>query len=175
MGAAVATSIGYAFPSVVGTVWFCTNRKQALYVVRPKWRLPTILQSCSNGASEMVSVLAFSVVTILFNRILMDLGGSDGVASLTIIWYAQGLFGGLFRGYINGIASVVRYNLGRGDKARLHKLFRISVWTLSITAGVVTAVSYLSAETWWQFLPRAMPMWLRRPSTGSASPPSALS
>ena len=143
MGAAVATSIGYAFPSVVGTVWFCTNRKQALYVVRPKWRLPTILQSCSNGASEMVSVLAFSVVTILFNRILMDLGGSDGVASLTIIWYAQGLFGGLFRGYINGIASVVSYNLGRGDKARLHKLFRISVWTLSITAGVVTAVSYL--------------------------------
>ena len=27
-------------------------------------------------------VLAFSVVTILFNRILMDLGGSDGVASV---------------------------------------------------------------------------------------------
>ena len=85
MGAAVATSIGYAFPSVVGTVWFCINRKQALYVVRPKWRWKTILQSCGNGSSEMVSVLAFSVVTILFNRILMDLGGSDGVASLTII------------------------------------------------------------------------------------------
>lgn len=143
MGAAIATSIGYAFPSVVGTVWFCINRKQALYVVRPKWRWKTILQSCGNGSSEMVSVLAFSVVTILFNRILMDLGGSDGVASLTIIWYAQGLFGGLFRGYINGISSVVSYNLGRGDKARLHKLFRISVWTLGITAAVVTAASYL--------------------------------
>ena len=143
MGAAIATSIGYAFPSVVGTVWFCINRKQELYVVRPKWRWKTILQSCGNGSSEMVSVLAFSVVTILFNRILMDLGGSDGVASLTIIWYAQGLFGGLFRGYINGIASVVSYNLGRGDKARLHKLFRISVWTLGITAAVVTAASYL--------------------------------
>lgn len=143
MGAAIATSIGYAFPSVVGTVWFCINRKQALYVVRPKWRWKTILQSCGNGSSEMVSVLDFSVVTILFNRILMDLGGSDGVASLTIIWYAQGLFGGLFRGYINGISSVVSYNLGRGDKARLHKLFRISVWTLGITAAVVTAASYL--------------------------------
>lgn len=142
-GAAIATSIGFAFPSVVGTVYFCVNRKQALYVVRPKWRLATILHSCANGSSEMVSVLAFSVVTILFNRILMDLGGSDGVASLTIIWYAQGLFGGLFRGYINGIASVVSYNLGRNDKARLHKLFRISVWTLSVTAAVVTVVSYL--------------------------------
>ena len=143
MGAAIATSIGYAFSSVVGTVWFCINRKQALYVVRPKWRLKTILQSCANGSSEMVSVLAFSVVTVLFNRILMDLGGSDGVASLTIIWYAQELFGGLFRGYINGIASVISYNLGRGDKARLNRLFHISVWTLGITAAVVTAVSYL--------------------------------
>lgn len=37
-GAAIATSIGYAFPSVVGTIWFCVNRKQVLYVVRPKWR-----------------------------------------------------------------------------------------------------------------------------------------
>ena len=143
MGAAIATSIGYAVPSVVGAVWFCVNREQALYVVRPKWRLQTILRSCANGLPEMVSVLAFSVVTILFNRILMDLGGTDGVASLTIIGYAQGLFGGLFRGYINGVASVVSYNLGRGDKDRLNKLFRISVWTLGVASLAVTAVSYV--------------------------------
>lgn len=143
MGASIATGIGYAFPSIVGTVWFCINRNQVIYVVRPKWRPQTILQSCANGSSEMVSVLAFSVVTILFNRILMDLGGADGVASLTIIWYAQGLFGGLFRGYVNGISSVVSYNLGRRDKGRLNKLFRISIWVLGIAAATVTAISYL--------------------------------
>ena len=142
-GAAIATSIGYAVPSVVGAIWFCVNRRQVLYVVRPKWRGRTILDSCVNGSSEMVSVLAFSVVTILFNRILMDLGGSDGVASLTIIWYAQGLFGGLFRGYINGISPVVSYNLGRGDKERLSRLFRISIGALGVTSAVVTLVSYL--------------------------------
>ena len=87
----------------------------------------------------MVGVLAFSIITILFNRILMDLGGSDGVAALTIIWYAQGLF----RGYINGISSVVSYNLGRGDRERLSKLFRISIGTLGAVALVVTALSYL--------------------------------
>ena len=130
-------------PSIVGAIFFCTSRKQVLHVVRPKWRGKTITDSCINGSSEMVSVLAFSVITILFNRILMSLGGSDGVASLSIIWYAQGLFGGLFRGYVNGISSVVSYNLGRGDKARLSKLFRISVFTLLGTSAVVTAVSYL--------------------------------
>lgn len=142
-GAAIATGIGYAAPSLIGVIWFCVNRKQVLHVVRPTWRVRTILDSCINGSSEMVSVLAFSVITILFNRILMNLGGSDGVASLSIIWYAQELFSGLFRGYINGIASVISYNLGRGDKQRLSQLFRISMWTLGITAAVVTGVSYL--------------------------------
>ena len=147
MGAAVATGLGYAVPSVVGVIWFCINRKQVLYVVRPKWRAKTIIDSCVNGSSEMVSILAFSIITILFNRILMRLGGSDGVASLSIIWYAQGLFGGLFRGYINGISSVISYNLGRGDKERLSRLFYISVWTLLIASVVVTGVCYLLGGT----------------------------
>lgn len=102
------------------------------------------MNSCINDASEMVNVLAFSVIAILFNRILMKIGGSDGVASLTIILYAQELFGGLFRGYINGISSVVSYNLGRGDKERLSKLFCISIWTLGIAGIVVTVLSYLA-------------------------------
>ena len=73
----------------------------------------------------------------------MKLGGADGVASLSIIWYAQGLFGGLFRGYINGIASVVSYNFGRSDKERLSALFRISIFTIGITGIAVTAISYI--------------------------------
>ena len=143
-GAAIATSIGYAFPSVTGVFCFCLNRKQILHVVRPRWRVRTIIDSCINGSSEMVSVLAFSVIAILFNRILMSLGGSDGVASLSIIWYAQGLFGGLFRGYINGISSVVSYNFGRQDKEQLSSLFRISIKTLGIAGLVVMAVSYFA-------------------------------
>lgn len=143
-GAAIATSIGYGFPSITGVFWFCLNRKQILHVVRPRWRVRTITDSCINGSSEMVSVLAFSVIAILFNRILMGLGGSDGVASLSIIWYAQGLFGGLFRGYINGISSVVSYNFGRQDKEQLSSLFRISIKTLGIAGLVVMAVSYFA-------------------------------
>lgn len=113
------------------------------YVVRHKWNGKTLIDSCVNGSSEMVGVMALSVITILLNRILMELGGSDGVAALTIIWYAQGLFGGLFQGYINGISSVVTYNLERGDKERLSKLFRISIGVLGAVSLIATALSYL--------------------------------
>lgn len=142
-GAAIATSIGYAVPSVAGLIWFSVNRRQVLYIVRPKWRPRTLFLSCTNGASEMVTVLAFSVVTVLFNKTLMEIAGSDGIASLSIIWYAQGLFGGLFRGYTTGISSVASYNLGKGDKERLHRLFTISIKTIGAAALIVTAVSYI--------------------------------
>lgn len=139
----VATGIDYAVPFIVGVMLFSVDRKQVLPIVHSKWRPHTLIDSCINGSSEMVSVLVFSVITILFNRILMWLGGSDGITSLSIIWYTQGLFGGLFRGYINGISSVVSYNLGRGDKERLSKLFCISIITLGVTATVITLISYL--------------------------------
>ena len=142
-GAAIATSIGYAVPSVIGVLWFCVKRAQVLCIVRPKWRLGTILQSCANGSSEMVSILAFSVIAILFNNILMNLSGSDGVASLTIIWYAQELFSGMFRGYITGISSVVSYNLGRGDRTRLSRAFHISMWTIAVAGVAVVIASYV--------------------------------
>ena len=145
-GAAIATSIGYALPSVAGVIWFSVKRDQILHIVRPKWRPETIVDSCINGSSEMVSVLAFSVIAILFNNILMRLGGSDGVASLTIIWYAQGFFGGLFRGYINGISAAVSYNLGCRKKERLSKLFRISIWTLGVLGILATVISYLAGD-----------------------------
>ena len=40
-------------------------------------------------------------------------------------------------------SPVYFYNLGRGDKARQSKLFRISVWALGVTGVAVTTVSYL--------------------------------
>lgn len=153
-GAAIATGIGYVVPSVAGVIWFCINRKQALYIVCPKWRAKTIIDSCINGSSEMVSILAYSVVAILFNHILMNLDGSDGVASLSIIWYAQGLFGSLFRGYVNGISSGVSYNLGRRDKPRLSRLFHMSVWILLVASAVVTVISCLLGKTVVNFFAR---------------------
>lgn len=146
-GAAIATSIGYAVPSLFGLAWFGLNKKQSLYLVKPKWRLSTILQSCANGASEMVSVLAYSVVAVLFNNILMNIAGSDGVASLSIIWYAQGIFGALFRGYIMGTSSAISYNYGKSDRNRLSKLFSIGTKTVGIAALIVTVISYLLGGT----------------------------
>lgn len=138
-GAAIATGIGHAIPSIYGLIYFSVKKDQVLFLTKPVHHRGVLLKTCTNGSSEMVSVLAFSVVTLLFNNILMRLAGSDGVASLSMIWYAQGLFGGMFRGYITGVSPIISYNLGREDRDRLSRLFRLSV-RIVVAAGLAVTV-----------------------------------
>lgn len=144
-GAAVATSIGYATTSIIGLVYFFTSRKHDLYVVRPKWRARTILQSCANGSSEMIGVFAGSIVAILFNNILMRRAGADGVASITIMLYVQALFNSVYRGYATGISPVISYNYGALNRGRLKKIHSISLKLIVAASIALTAVCVIFA------------------------------
>lgn len=151
MGAAIATSIGYATTSMIGLIYFTVCRKHELYVVKPKWRTKTIIKSCTNGSSEMIGVFAGSIVEILFNNILMRLAGADGVASITIMLYVQALFNSVYRGYATGIAPVISYNYGAYNKERLHKIHSISLKLILLASLVLTALCFLFAPVMVHF------------------------
>jgi len=145
-GAAVSTGVGYAVPGFIGLFYFMLNRKGSLYLVRPKMDIPVLLKSCTNGSSEMVTNLSQSVITILFNNILMRLAGESGVASITIILYAQGLLNSAFMGYSTGIAPVISYNYGKQDHDRLKATYRISKRVIGISSVAAFAVALLFAS-----------------------------
>ncbi len=143
MGAALATSIGYSIPSVVGLLYFLFARNGSLYLVKPRLDFSVICKSCTNGASEMVSSLSSGVVTILLNRILMRLGGANGVASITIILYVQGLLSSVYFGYVSGISPIVSYNYGKGDRERLKRIYSLSLKAITATS-IVTLLASLA-------------------------------
>lgn len=151
VGAAIATSIGYATTSVVGLVYFAFNRTHDLYIVKPKWRRHTLIKSCTNGSSEMIGVFAGSVVEILFNNILMNLAGANGVASITIMLYVQSLFNAVYRGYAVGIAPVISYNYGANDVQRLKKIHHISMKLIIVVSILLTALCMLCAPIMVRF------------------------
>ena len=91
-GAAAATGIGYCIPTIVGIHFFLTAKHNALYFVRPKFDSRVLLQSCTNGSSEMITNLANAATTFLFNYTLLQFYGENGVASITIILYFQYIF-----------------------------------------------------------------------------------
>lgn len=144
-GAAIATSIGYAITSILGLFYFIFERKNSLYVVKPLFRVSTLVQSCINGSSEMIGVFAGSIVQILFNNILMRMAGADGIASITIMLYVQSLFNAVYRGYVTGISSIISFNHGKQAYDRLQKIHTLSIKVIVSVSVILTGISVLFA------------------------------
>ena len=142
-GAALATSIGYSIPGLFGLIYFAVSRKGTLYFVKPVFRWGVLFKCCINGSSEMVNNLAVAVTTFLFNVLMLKYAGEAGVAAITIVLYAQFLMTSAFMGFSSGIAPIVSFNYGSGNVRQLKKIFKISVWVIT----VVSAAVFVIAET----------------------------
>lgn len=126
-GAALATGLGCVIPTAVGLLYFTANRRQPLHFRPPAMPLGELLHICSNGSSEMVTQLANFVVGYLFNISFMAWAGEDGVAALAIVFYFEFVFTAIFFGYSSGIAPIVSYKFGHGDRGQLRFIFRRSL------------------------------------------------
>lgn len=143
-GAALATVIGYCIPAVVGLVFFF-RKKGSLYFVRPKWRGATVLKSCSNGSSEMVTNIASAVISVLFNVSMIRLAGEDGVAAISIVLYGQFLFTAVFLGFAGGVAPVISFNYGAKNIALLRRIFKICLLVIGGSSVLILGLSLLFA------------------------------
>lgn len=134
-GAAIATGIGFCIPAIFGLCYFRFHPRAAFRLVRPthKWR--QLAHAAANGSSEMVSYLSESVTTFLFNITMMRLIGQDGVAAVAIVLYLDFVLVAVSLGYAMGVAPLISYNYGKGDKANIHKIFRLSI-LLCLCVGV---------------------------------------
>lgn len=139
-GSALGTGIGYLIPALAGLLFFARARG-SLRLCRPAFRLRMLAESCANGASELVGQAASAVTTYLFNLSMMRLLGEDGVAAITILIYAQFLLSSLFIGFSMGVAPVISFQHGRGDRARLVGVLRASLRLILLGSAAVFAAS----------------------------------
>lgn len=133
-GAAIATGIGNFIPSTIGLVYFLVYRKGTLYFVKPRWDGKMIRRALFNGSSEMVTNLAEGISTFLFNYTFLKFYGEDGVASITIVLYFQFVLIAIFFGYSMGVAPIISYKYGYGDKEQLKKIHRSSMIFISASS-----------------------------------------
>lgn len=145
-GAALGTGLGFCIPSVVGLIYFSGNRKGLLCFVRPRAEGRVLLNSITNGSSEMVSNLSVSVTTLLFNLIMMRYLAQDGVAAITIVLYLDFLLVAVGLGYSMGVAPLISYNYGSGETEKLRRIFRISVILCSVFSLVITVGTIIFAR-----------------------------
>lgn len=139
-GAALGTGLGYLIPAAAGTVFFFRNRG-ALFFVKPRWKGALLTESCLNGSSEMVGQLAAALTTFLFNLTMMERLGEDGVAAVTIMIYSQFLLNTLFIGFSMGVAPVIGFHYGSGNRKQQRKILSICIRFLAAASLLIFALS----------------------------------
>ena len=136
IGGSANIILDYVFlviPALFGTLYFFKN-KETLYFVKPKFDLDFLVKSCINGSSEMVANISTGITTMLFNIVLIEYLGSDGVAAISIILYGQFLITSIYIGFSSGVAPVISYNYGEQNKKQIKKVIRYSfIFIISIS------------------------------------------
>lgn len=145
IGAALGTCLAMAFAAAVGFRFFM-NENASIHFAKPRIIWSTLLKVSGNGASEMVTQLSIGITTLMFNYILLDLAGTNGVAAISIIVYIQFIMLSVFLGYSSGVAPIISYNYGAQKKEDLHRLLIYCIKFITIVEIIVIIIAYSSTD-----------------------------
>ena len=141
-GAAWATVAGYCVGGIIPLVFFITHRS-GLHLTGTKLYIREFWQACGNGASELMSNISSSIVSILYNLQLMRLIGETGVAAYSVMMYVDFVFIAAFLGFSVGSAPIVSFHYGADNRSELKSVFRKSAVIIGVTAVVMVTASEL--------------------------------
>lgn len=145
-GAAAATALSQTVGGVIPLVYFLSGKNDVLRLgwAKPEWKV--LLDTCTNGFSEVMSNISSAVVGILYNLQLMRLAGENGVAAFGTIMYVNFFFLAISLGYSIGSSPIISYHYGAENYPELQGLFKKSMLLNGATGIVMTAASVTLAR-----------------------------
>jgi MATE efflux family protein len=128
-GAGLATALGSAVSFLVMLTHFA-SRKNTLRLVKPKRLARKLWKIAATGFSSFFIDMAMGILTVLFNRQIMQYLGSDALAIygpiINVSTFVQCC------AYSVGQASqpIISTNFGAGKEARIRETLRDALWTV---------------------------------------------
>ena len=89
-GAAVATAVSQIVGGVIPLFYFFRKSSSTLRLGKTSYDGRAVIKACTNGASEFMSNISFSIVGIIYNLQLMKYEGEDGIAAFGV--FISGFF-----------------------------------------------------------------------------------
>lgn len=127
-GAAMASIMSEFAGGFTPLIYFrMRHTNSRLHLVSPVMSVSALLKACSNGASELMSNVSMSFVSMMYNIQLIRFAGEMGVAAYGVLMYVSLVFLALFIGYSVGTAPVVSFHYGAGHKDELTSLLKKSL------------------------------------------------
>ena len=139
-GAGLATALGSAVSFLVMLTHFA-SRKNTLRLVKPKRLARKLWKITVTGFSSFFIDMAMGILTVLFNRQIMQYLGSDALAIygpiINVSTFVQCC------AYSVGQASqpIISTNFGAGKEARIRETLRYALWTVVFFGVFWTAPS----------------------------------
>lgn len=138
-GAAYATIIGQFVGAVIPIIYFACKKDGMLRLGKATFAPKILFKTVTNGSSELLSNIASSVVSMVYNAQLLKFAGENGVSAYGIIMYASFIFAAVFIGYAIGVAPIVSFNYGAQNHEEMKNVLKKSV-ILNLVAGAVMMV-----------------------------------
>lgn len=145
-GAAIATVASQVIGGLAPLVYFARPNSSTLRLGKPVVDLHALGKACLNGSSELVSDIAMSLVSMLYNYQLMRYIGADGVAAYGVIQYVVWIFLSLVMGFAMGSSPLISYQYGARNKAELGGLFKRCLRIVLIANVTLTVLAQLLAR-----------------------------
>lgn len=144
-GAAAATAISQVLGALIPVFYFASNNSSTLRFVKFRFNRKVILQTCTNGSSELMTNISMSIVNMLYNTQLMKYAGQDGVSTYGVIMYVNMVFIAIFIGFSIGSAPIISYHYGAKNSDELKGILKKSIKIISVTAVAMTILSQILA------------------------------
>lgn len=151
VGAALATAISQCVGGVFPLVYFSRKNSSLLRLEKPFFDGRSLVKTCTNGSSELLSNISMSLVGMLYNSQLMKFAGENGVSAYGVLMYVGFVFISAFIGFSVGVAPIVSYNFGANNKTELKNVFRKSVTIIT----VVSVLMFVSCVLFSDMLSKA--------------------
>ncbi len=134
VGAALATAISQAVGGILPLIYFAKRNTSLLRFSKFTFDGRALLQTCTNGASELMSNISMSLVGMLYNIQLMKYEGENGVAAYGVLMYVSMIFMAIFIGYSIGTAPIVGYHYGAQNHDELKNIRKKSFALILVTS-----------------------------------------
>ena len=131
VGAATATAISQVVGGVIPVIYFSSRNSSLLRLGKAKFDGASLLKTCTNGSSELMSNVSMSLVGMLYNIQLLKYAGEDGIAAYGVMMYVNMIFIAVFIGYSIGTAPIIGYHFGALNNGELKSLLRKSLVIIS--------------------------------------------
>lgn len=135
-GAALATGLSPLVSMSVCLTHYLSRRNTVRFV----WALPSprrLAACCGLGVSAFVGEISGAVTTLVFNFLLLGLGGNPAVAAYGIIANLALVGSAFFNGVAQGLQPLASAARGAGDRAEERRILRAS---LAVALGLAVAL-----------------------------------